>query len=220
MHKSKGLMSRLAVALCRAPKLRALGKSVDHRTCPVSSRATLARDSRQVHSARAYSWHYPVTTFSGNVALFFWNIFLPNISKKKDSVSQKCHLYFWIMVLPNDDVFGELCAFFSKYFSLKYRNCALESFNFYSNQMRAKTCFLLNYRQQPYHIRSCTKLRNAAQISISTNCAVHWQPQQTTLRSAAWLVETRLYIHFFLGVNWVSAVLSIIQYSSISFSKQ
>ncbi len=38
--------------------LRALGKSVESRTQPVSSRATLARDSRQMHLARVYSRHY------------------------------------------------------------------------------------------------------------------------------------------------------------------
>ncbi len=41
--------------------------------------------------------------------------------------------------------------------------------------MHAKTCFLLKYRHQPDHVRSGTKLRNAAQIFICTNCATHWQ---------------------------------------------
>ncbi len=45
---------RLALASCG---LRALGKSVENRTHPVSSRATLAQDSRQMHSARKYSRH-------------------------------------------------------------------------------------------------------------------------------------------------------------------
>ncbi len=56
-HKSKGLVSRLAVASCRTPKLRALGKSVESRTRTFSSRATLALGSRQMHSARVHSRH-------------------------------------------------------------------------------------------------------------------------------------------------------------------
>ncbi len=37
--------------------LIALGKSVESRTRPVSSRATLARDTHQMHSGRVCSWH-------------------------------------------------------------------------------------------------------------------------------------------------------------------
>ncbi len=46
-----------------------------------------------------------------------------------------------------------------------------ESINFCSNQMRANTYFLLKYRQQLDHVRSCATQRNIAQISVSTNCA-------------------------------------------------
>ncbi len=60
MHVSKGLVFRLAVASCHTPKLRALGKGVESRTCPVSSRATLARDYRQMHSVRVYSRQYKI----------------------------------------------------------------------------------------------------------------------------------------------------------------
>ncbi len=42
-----------------ATLLRALGKSVDSRTRPVSSQAILVQDSRQMHSARVYSRHKP-----------------------------------------------------------------------------------------------------------------------------------------------------------------
>ncbi len=45
---------RLALAFCA---FRALGKSVESRIHPVSSWATLARDSCQMHSARVYSRH-------------------------------------------------------------------------------------------------------------------------------------------------------------------
>ncbi len=106
-----------------------------------------------------------MTTFSGNFALFFRNIFLQNILKKKRSILQKRHLYFWIMVLPNDDVFGGLGTFFSKYFSPKYRDRALESVSH----------FCSNPFEVPPVAGSCSFLRNTAQISISTNCAAYWQ---------------------------------------------
>ncbi len=52
MHKSKGLVSRLAVASCRAPKFRALGKSVESH-----SPSLILGNSHQMQSARVYSWH-------------------------------------------------------------------------------------------------------------------------------------------------------------------
>ncbi len=55
---------------------------------------------------------YPMTTFSGNFALFFRIIFLPKYFEKKRNVLRKCYIYFWIMVLPNDDISTELCTFF------------------------------------------------------------------------------------------------------------
>ncbi len=57
MSTSQKVSSCLAVASCRVLKLRALGKSVESCTRPVSSQATLARDSRQMHLARVYSRH-------------------------------------------------------------------------------------------------------------------------------------------------------------------
>ncbi len=57
--------------------------------------------------------------FSGTL-LFFWNIFSWNTFKKMHKVLRKRHLYFWIPVLPNDDIFREPKAFLGKYFSPKY----------------------------------------------------------------------------------------------------
>ncbi len=63
MHESKSLVSRLAIASCRTPKLRAHGKSVESYTHPVSSPATLAQDCHQMHSARVYSRHEPLEIY-------------------------------------------------------------------------------------------------------------------------------------------------------------
>ncbi len=53
----KGLVSRLAVASCPAPKLRALGKSVESHS-PNLVPGNSGPDSRQMHLARVYSRHY------------------------------------------------------------------------------------------------------------------------------------------------------------------
>ncbi len=50
--------------------LRVRGKSVESRTRTVSSHATLAGESRWLHSARVYSWHKKVKQFSIAVIIF------------------------------------------------------------------------------------------------------------------------------------------------------
>ncbi len=81
MHESKGLMSHLAVASCNVLKLKALGKSVESRTCPISSLTTLARDERQMHSARVYSRHYILIEKLTNNFLQIFQHFLENFFK-------------------------------------------------------------------------------------------------------------------------------------------
>ncbi len=50
---------------------------------------------------------------------FFFKVFFSKIFWKRNAkckVLWKSHLYFWLMVLSNDDVFRELCPFFQSIF--------------------------------------------------------------------------------------------------------
>ncbi len=126
---------------------------------------------------------------------FFFKIFFSKIFWKKRSVPRKRHLYFWIMVLPNADVFRELCAFFSEIFFSEISKCrdrALKSVNFCSNQVRAKTCFLLSTNSSRITFvltQSCTMQRELPFPPIAPRIDKH---QRTVLCSAVWQVETSL----------------------------
>ncbi len=132
------------------------------------------------------------------------------------------YLYFWIMLLPNDDVIEELHAFFFKYFSPKYfeKKCNRprkrhlyfqimvlpyddvfgELCGFFFKISRSRSQGISQFLFQPNDsswvtfvlAQSCVMQRNAAQISVFTNYGTHWQ---ALTNCAAPLVETRLKVN-------------------------
>ncbi len=129
-----------------------------------------------------------MTMFPRNCVLFFGNILLQNIFFKKYKVLGKRDLYFWITVLPNDDVFGELRIFFQNIFLW---NIAIalwnQSISVTTKCAQKHVFFWTIDRQPPDHVCSWAKLHNAAQISVPPNAPRLYKQQRT-----ARLVETRL----------------------------
>ncbi len=87
-----------------------------------------------------------VITKKKNCCSSMWKpVSLFGCEHEKHENSVCCLLYFWIIVLPNDDVFTELCAFVSKYFSRKYDEllCNISSTHYFQKWKNWKTIRLL-----------------------------------------------------------------------------
>ncbi len=108
------------------------------------------------------------------------------VSTKKIGVRRYASQFHFLCANnPMTTFLGNFALFFLKYFSLKYDN---ETGSQSHSQRISQFLFQPNARKHllsfevPTVAGSCSLLRNAAQISVSTNWAAHWQT--TTNRAA------------------------------------
>ncbi len=114
-----------------------------------------------------------MTTFSGNFALFFQNIFLQNISKKKGATFHKNVNSTFEEHIIHDDVFGELCAFFLNIF---LRNIVIALSRNRSISVPTKCAQTPVFFKVPTVAVSCSFLHKVAHHIAYfhfTNCATH-----------------------------------------------
>ncbi len=98
-----------------------------------------------------------------------------------------------MMVLPNNDIFVELCAFFSKYFSPKYDELQYISSThdfhvfhvcgFSCSHTKSETGWRIDERRFFFLVLTRTVLHHSALFAL----AWHWK-----MWLCVWLVETRL----------------------------